>query len=120
MNICNPMYEVDQRLLLVGPTTSVRNAIQRMAVSPAFSQPARFGDFGYVDRVGASDNQLRGVSTFMAEMLETVAILRRASRYAQYSDYTILPLTLVGLAHDMDVRIFVTIRPQIPPPSAVM
>jgi DNA mismatch repair protein MutS len=77
-------------LVITGPNMAGKSTLMRqvalaciMAQAGAFVA-ARRARIGVVDRVttrvGASDNLARGASTFMVEMRETAAILRRATR----------------------------------------
>ncbi len=80
----------ERLLVITGPNMAGKSTLMRqVALACILAQagsfvPARRARIGMVDRVmtrvGASDNLARGASTFMVEMREAAAILRRATR----------------------------------------
>jgi len=80
----------ERLLIITGPNMSGKSTLMRqVALACVLAQagsfvPAKRARIGVLDRVmtrvGASDNLARGASTFMVEMREAAAILRRATR----------------------------------------
>jgi DNA mismatch repair protein MutS len=88
-NDCKFDYENDRIWLLTGPNMAGKSTFLRQnALIAILAQmgsfvPAKSARIGVIDkvfsRVGASDDLARGRSTFMVEMVETAAILNRAT-----------------------------------------
>jgi len=82
-------HEENQFLIITGPNMAGKSTlIRQVALTIILAQmgsfvPAKEARIGVVDRiftrVGASDNLVRGQSTFMVEMMETAYILRHAT-----------------------------------------
>ena len=81
-----------QMLLLTGPNAAGKstflrqNALIVVLAQAGLPVPAASARIGLVDRlfsrIGAADDLARGQSTFMAEMIETAAILHQATRHS--------------------------------------
>jgi len=82
--------EAERLLVITGPNMSGKSTLMRqVALACIMAQAGSFvaahkAHVGVIDRVmtrvGASDNLARGASTFMVEMREAAAILRRSTR----------------------------------------